>query len=109
MFVSVKAYHMFVVKMHCEDAGAEFSEITDRLQDFHKSFFQSSCIDNDSLKNQMEIFGFYLGTGKFNDVASHSSDKPEITFHELQVEDCDAAIAARDNKSFDVIQAFVLI
>ena len=90
---------MFVVKTHCEDAGAELEEITDKLKDLYKSFYQSS-FENDSLKKQMAILGFYLGVGKFSDLCDGVGK-----FHPLQVEDCDVAIAARDDTSFEVIQA----
>ena len=93
------------VNVLTQDAGAELSEITEKLEDLHKCFY-SSNFNNAKLEEQMGIFGFYLGIGKLNEVkVVDGSNQAEITFHPLTVEDCEVAIKARDDETKDVIQA----
>ena len=106
MFFNFKQ-HMLVAQTDCEDAGTEFSEILAKLVDFHKSFCQKQ-FDDVTLNQQMRTLGFYLGVGKINSVnVVDASGQAEITFHPLQIDDLNAAVAANDNKDFEVIQAIV--
>ena len=92
--------NMFVAQTHCEDAGAKFSEILAKLVDFHTSFYQKQFV-NVTLNQQIHKLGFYLGVGTINSVNDvDASGQAEVTFHPLQIEDLNAAIAAKYNKEF---------